>query len=85
MEKTQEEKRKAAAVLLKEGQQEVVAGQAKVAVATRHLRAAANEEPKVTQPPFYPKKEKILRFKATQICSKTLPAEGEARFKKLGQ
>jgi hypothetical protein len=85
MEKTHEEKLKAAAALLKEGRQEVISGEAKIAIATRDLRTAEKDKPKATQPPFYPQKEKILRFKATQICSKTTPAEAEARIKKLGQ
>jgi hypothetical protein len=50
MEKTREVKRRAAAALLKEGQQEVVSGEAKIAIATRDLSAAAQDHPPAISP-----------------------------------
>ena len=85
MEKTPQEKLKAAAALLKEGQKDVTVGEAKTAIATRDQRVAMQPKPKATQPPFHPQPPKRVRFGKTQICSQTTQAEAEARFKKLGK
>lgn len=89
MEKTREVKRRTAAALLKEGQQEVVSGEAKIAIATRDLSAAAQDHPPAISPrtklpvedPESRAVERVHYEAQTSLCS-LIPAANAADLPK---